>query len=69
MKIKIATRESELALFQANFVAKKINELDKKIQVELVPMKSEGDQTEQPLHEIGGKGLFISKLRIIFKKR
>ena len=68
MIIKIATRESELALFQANFVAKKINELDKKIQIELVPMKSVGDQTEQPLHEIGGKGLFISKLESSLRK-
>lgn len=62
MKIRIATRESELALFQANFVAKKIASLNKDIEVELIPMTSEGDQTDKPLHEIGGKGLFVSKL-------
>ncbi len=62
MKIRIATRESELALFQANFVAQKIVSLNKDIVVELIPMTSEGDQTDRPLHEIGGKGLFVSKL-------
>lgn len=61
MKIKIATRKSELALFQANYVAKKLIQLEG-IEVELVPLLSEGDQTEKPLHEIGGKGLFIKKL-------
>lgn len=62
MKIKIATRESKLALFQANIVANRITELNNDIEIELISMKSEGDQTERPLHEIGGKGLFISKL-------
>ena len=62
MKIKIATRESKLALFQANIVANRITEFNNDIEIELISMKSDGDQTERPLHEIGGKGLFISKL-------
>ena len=37
MKIKIATRKSELALFQANYVAKKLIQLEG-IEVELVPL-------------------------------
>ena len=61
MKIKIATRKSELALFQANYVAKKLNQLGG-VTTELVPLLSEGDQTDKPLHEIGGKGLFVNKL-------
>jgi hydroxymethylbilane synthase len=61
MKIKIATRKSELALFQANYVAEKLNQLGG-VATELVPLLSEGDQTDKPLHEIGGKGLFVNKL-------
>jgi hydroxymethylbilane synthase len=60
MKIRIGTRKSELALFQANFVKKKI--IDLGYDVEIVPIISEGDVTNGPLHEIGGKGLFVSTL-------
>jgi hydroxymethylbilane synthase len=49
-----------LALFQANFVKKKI--IDLGYDVEIVPIISEGDVTDGPLHEIGGKGLFVSTL-------
>lgn len=62
MKIKIATRQSELAMYQANFVANEIKKSIEDVEVELIPMTSEGDQTNKPLHEIGGKGLFISTL-------
>ena len=60
MKIRIGTRKSELALFQANFVKKKIIDLGH--DVEIVPIISECDVTNGPLHEIGGKGLFVSTL-------
>ena len=60
MKIRIGTRKSELALFQANFVKKKIIGLGH--EVEIIPIISEGDVTDGPLHEIGGKGLFVSTL-------
>ena len=61
MKIRIATRQSELALFQANYVAEKLNQLEG-VATELIPLLSEGDQTDKPLHEIGGKGLFVNRL-------
>ena len=67
MKIKIATRQSELAMYQANFVANEIKKSIKDVEVELIPMTSEGDQTNKPLHEIGGKGLFISTLESALK--
>lgn len=60
MKIKIATRNSELAIFQANAVAVELNQ--RGFDTELVPIVSDGDKTDQPLHEIGGKGLFVSAL-------
>ena len=47
MKIKLATRQSELALFQANYVMNKIQIQHAEVEVELVPMTSEGDQTER----------------------
>ena len=62
MKIRIATRKSPLALFQAEYVANQIKQLDQKIEVELMPMSSEGDLTDKPLNQIGGKGLFIKTL-------
>ena len=58
MKIRIATRKSELALFQANLVAEKLIEQNNGLKVELVPMSSDGDETEAPLHQIGGKRSF-----------
>ena len=61
MKIRIATRKSELAILQAKYVANKLSKLNN-IDTELVPLLSDGDQTEKPLHEIGGKGLFVNKL-------
>jgi len=67
MKIKIATRQSELAMYQANFVANEIKKSIQDVEVELIPMTSEGDQTNKPLHEIGGKGLFISTLESALK--
>ena len=62
MKIRIATRKSKLALFQAEYVANKIKQQNQEIEVELIPMSSEGDLTDKPLHQIGGKGLFIKTL-------
>ena len=62
MKIRIATRKSELALFQANLVAEKLIEQNNGLKVELIPMSSDGDETDAPLHQIGGKGLFINTL-------
>ena len=62
MKIRVATRKSELALFQANLVAQKLIKKNNGLNVELVPMTSDGDKTNEPLHQIGGKGLFIKTL-------
>ena len=62
MKIRIATRKSELALFQANLVAEKLIEQNNGLKIELFPMSSDGDETDAPLHQIGGKGLFINSL-------
>ena len=62
-KITIATRESALALWQANFVRDQLLAAHPGIEVELLGMTTKGDQWLQaPLSEVGGKGLFIKEL-------
>ena len=61
--IRIATRKSELALWQANHVAGLLHEQYPGIVVELLPMVTKGDIIlDQPLANIGGKGLFLKEL-------
>ena len=63
MILRIATRESRLALWQANWVREKILAKFPELDVQLVPMTTEGDQRlDRSLAEIGGKGLFIKEL-------
>jgi hydroxymethylbilane synthase len=62
-KITIATRKSELALWQANHVAGLLREQYPGSTVELLPMVTKGDIIlDQPLAQIGGKGLFLKEL-------
>ena len=62
-KIRIATRQSALALWQANYVAKLINQFWPKINIELLPMLSSGDKflTATKLAS-SGKNLFVKEL-------
>ena len=62
MKIRIATRRSPLAMLQTNEVIERIKLLNSECICEVVQIESEGDLTDAPLHTIGGKGLFVSKL-------
>ena len=60
MNIRIATRKSALALWQANHVANALKQLPHVTNVELVPLTTRGDETlDRSLQKIGGKGLFI----------
>lgn len=61
--LKIATRKSPLALWQAEHVKKQLLEAHPDLSVELVKMQTEGDRfLDAPLIEVGGKGLFIKEL-------
>jgi hydroxymethylbilane synthase len=61
--IKIATRKSALALWQANHVADLLRARHEGVRVELLPMVTRGDVIlDRPLAEIGGKGLFLKEL-------
>ena len=62
-KIKIATRNSPLALWQANFVRQELILAHGDIEIELIGMKTEGDRLlGSSLANIGGKGLFVKEL-------
>ena len=61
--VRIATRESLLALWQAEYVATALKSAHPGLEVELIKMKSEGDRIlDTPLAKIGGKGLFTKEL-------
>ena len=69
MKIRIATRKSALALWQAEHVASLLNDLPEVESVELVPMSTRGDEIlDRSLQKIGGKGLFIKELEIAMQR-
>lgn len=61
--VRIATRNSPLALWQAEHIKSRLLELHKDIEVELVAMKTRGDVLlDTPLAKVGGKGLFVKEL-------
>jgi hydroxymethylbilane synthase len=65
MKIRIATRKSALALWQANHVAALLLDLPEVEAVDLVPLSTRGDEIlDRSLQKIGGKGLFIKELEV-----
>lgn len=63
--LKIATRKSPLALWQANEIARLLTLHHPELSTELVGMTSTGDQIlDSPLSKVGGKGLFVKELEI-----
>ena len=61
--LKIATRQSPLALWQANYVKDRLQQLYPDLTIELVPMVTKGDVIlDSPLAKIGGKGLFVKEV-------
>lgn len=61
--LRIATRKSALALWQANHVKDLLLEAHPGIEIELVKIVTQGDRIlDRPLAEIGGKGLFLKEL-------
>ncbi|MBU8910233.1 MAG: hydroxymethylbilane synthase [Desulfobacterales bacterium] len=61
--IRIGTRGSKLALWQANFIKSEIERLFPDFDVELKIIKTTGDRiTDRPLAMVGGKGLFVKEI-------
>jgi len=63
--IRIATRKSPLAMWQAEHVADALRSLHEGVVVEIVGMTTRGDQLlDAPLAKVGGKGLFVKELEV-----
>lgn len=68
-EIRIATRQSKLALWQAEHVAKLLRGYYPDLHVSLVPIVTKGDKIlDTPLARIGGKGLFIKELEVAMQQ-
>ena len=64
-ELRIATRSSPLALWQAEEVTRQLGELYPQLKVSLVQMKTRGDKLlDAPLAKVGGKGLFVKELEV-----
>lgn len=63
--LRIATRQSPLALWQAHYVKQRLEANHPQLTVELVPMVTRGDIIlDTPLAKVGGKGLFVKELEL-----
>ena len=63
MRLRIATRRSRLALWQAEHVKATLEALHAGLEVELLPLSTRGDELlEVRLDKVGGKGLFVKEL-------
>jgi hydroxymethylbilane synthase len=68
--LRIATRKSQLALWQAEHVSTLLREAHPGLKVELVPITTQGDRIQdRSLAAIGGKGLFIKELEVALEER
>ena len=64
-RLVIATRQSALAMWQAEHVRDRLRELYPACSVEILGMTTEGDRIlDRPLADIGGKGLFVKELEV-----
>ena len=64
-RLRIATRESRLAMWQTEHVAARLLERHPGLAVEIVGMTTKGDRIlDRPLAQVGGKGLFIKELEV-----
>ncbi|RWU09376.1 hydroxymethylbilane synthase [Pseudidiomarina gelatinasegens] len=63
--LRIATRKSLLAMWQAEHIKARLEQLHPNLAVELLPMSTRGDVIlDTPLAKIGGKGLFVKELEV-----
>ena len=63
--VRIATRKSPLAMWQAEYVKDQLMQHHPDLQVELLAMSTRGDKLlDSPLAKVGGKGLFVKELEV-----
>lgn len=62
MQLRLGTRASALALWQAEYIRSLLLGLDKNLDIEIVKVQTKGDKIlNKPLSKIGGKGLLRKK--------
>ena len=62
-RLRIGTRASQLALWQANWIKSELERVYPGIEVELIKIKTTGDKIlDVPLAQVGGKGLFVKEI-------
>lgn len=67
--LRIATRRSKLAMWQAEHVQSLLRAAHPQLPVELVPMSTQGDRVlDRALAEVGGKGLFVKELEVAMQE-
>ena len=67
-KLRIATRKSRLALWQAEHVQERL-QTEWQVPVELVPLSTRGDEIlDRSLSKVGGKGLFVKELELALEQ-
>ena len=67
--LRIATRKSQLALWQSEHVATLLRQAHPGLEVELVPLSTKGDEIlDRALSAIGGKGLFLKELEVAMQR-
>ena len=67
--LRIATRRSKLAMWQAEHVMSLLRSTHPDLPVELVPMSTQGDRVlDRALAEVGGKGLFVKELEVAMQE-
>ena len=63
--LRIGTRKSPLAMWQAEYVRDRLQEAHEGLEVELVPIETRGDKIlDVALSKVGGKGLFVKELEV-----
>ena len=68
-RLRIATRKSQLALWQAEHVSALLRAAHPQLEIELVPLLTQGDRIQdRTLAAIGGKGLFIKELEVALEE-
>ena len=61
-KIRLGTRASQLAMWQSNWVAGQLRE--RGVEVELIQIRTQGDEQTGSLAQIGGQGVFTKRLQV-----
>jgi hydroxymethylbilane synthase len=70
LTLRIATRKSQLALWQAEHVAALLRAAHPELEIEMVPLVTQGDRIQdRSLAAIGGKGLFIKELEVAIEEK